>query len=209
MKTVTKDRARAFGYMLQDSSEAMPLDYISNIAKDDHQLYGMPFGCVIDRKGLIHVLHVYATHGAIAAILCPEVAGKFGAPQPTMVGRDGLPVMAYQEFELECGHNLPLIRISTRFGINISHGRAGNWPNKDQIDALRRFLKANDALDETVRVEVGFDASGRTYLDMLAKGDPDPGHAGRMDELGDEDMAKDPDDYLAPELVVPGYSDLV
>ena len=208
MKTVTKDRARLFGYMLSDSAAPMPINEISNIATDD-QLYGMPYGCVIDQQGQIHTLHVYATHGVIAAILCPGVAKKFGAPQPTMVGRDGLPVMAYQEFELSCNRHLPLIRISTRFDINISHGRCDNWPNAAQIGALKRFLKANDVMDDKIRTEIGYDSTGRAYLELLAKGEPEADYMSRMDEFDKEEMDASPNDYLEPELVVAGYNDLV
>lgn len=208
MKTVTKERARQFGYMLSDSAVPMPLNEISNIATDD-QLYGMPFGCVIDQQGQIHALHVYATHGAIAAILCPEIAKQFGAPQPTMVGRDGIPVMAYQEFELSCNRRLPLIRISTRFDINISHGRCNSWPNAAQIGALKRFLKANDVMDDKVRTEIGYDSTGRAFLELLAKGEQEPDYITRMDAFDKEEMDASPNDYLAPELVVAGYNDLV
>lgn len=171
MKKVSYYRKQAFDQMLEDSSVAMPLSEISRIAEGDDDLYAMPFGCVIDQQGQVHILHVYATHGVIAAILHPETATAFGAPQPTMVGRDSLPVMAYQEFELSMGYRLPLIRISTRFDINISHGRGEFWPNAAQQAALKKFLKANDALEEKVNAEIAYGVRGNDFLQTLFLGE--------------------------------------
>lgn len=172
MRKVSPERKQQFEYMLEDSSVPLPLDHFSNIVQNDGDLYGMPWGCVIDPQGNIHQLHVYATHGAIAAILCPEQAEAFGAPQPTG-NRDELPVMAYQEFELEMGDRLPLLRISTRFGINISHGRGEFWPTPAQQKGLKRFLVANDALLDEIRAEVGYGSTGHSYLLMLQLGEQD------------------------------------
>jgi hypothetical protein len=190
MTTVSADRKRQFDYMLEDSSTPLPLDHFSNIVTEDRDLYSLPFGCVIDTEGQIHQLHVYATHGAIAAILCPEQAEAFGAPQPTG-HQNELPVMAYQEFELEVGYRLPLVRISTRFGINISHGRGEFWPNAEQQKALKRFLIANDALLDEINTEVEGTALAHTFLLMLQFGERDTDYIQRKDEWKAAEQAEE------------------
>jgi hypothetical protein len=211
MRTVTKDRARQFGYMLEESTEPMAVDYLSQVvtpADGDDAFYGMPYGCVIGPDGTVYVLNKYAVHGVIAAILCPEQAKAFGAPQPTG-NRDNPPVMAYQEFELECNYKLPLVRISCRFGFNVSHGRNECWPTAEQIKALGRILKANDLLTGKIRTEISFEAYGNDYLNLLRLGEQDAEHNDRMEAFAKEEMEKNPNDYVSPELVVAGFNDLV
>lgn len=181
MRKVSPERKQQFDYMLEDSSVPLPLDHFSNVVTEDSSLYSMPYGCVIDTEGQIHQLHVYATHGAIAAILCPEQAEAFGAPQPTG-HQNELPVMAYQEFELEVGYRLPLVRISTRFGINVSHGRGEFWPNAAQQKALKRFFVANDALLDEIVTETSGAELAHTCLLMLQLGEQDADYVESKDE---------------------------
>lgn len=203
--TVSPDRKRLFDWMLEDSTTPLPLDQFTSVVTEDRNLYGMPWGCVIDQKGQIHQLHYYATHGAIAAILCPEEAESFGAPQPTGRASD-LPVMAYQEFELERAYRMPLVRISTRFGINISHGRGDYWPNKEQQDALRRFLVANDAMGDEVRTEVTARSRGQAYLQLLQLGEVDSDYVTEKDDRKAREQAENMERY---KLENPDVSELM
>lgn len=194
MKRITEDRGRLIWHMREDSAEDLKIeDFCRKVLVDD-DLYEMPFGAVIDVQGEIWRLEHYGTHGCVCAILCPDIAEEFGVGQPRLKP----PHSAFQEFELECKNFMPLIRISTRYGVNISHGRCEAWPTQPMINALAKFLQVNDLWYGKIVTEMsreGASPGGRGLIGSLIRGEPEPLYNETLKQLHREDMEKNPDTY--------------
>jgi hypothetical protein len=193
MKRITEDRGRLIWHMRQDSDTDLTIDDFAIKADTDALLYKMPFGAVIAQDGTVWRLKHYGTHGCVAAILCPDIAEEFGVYQP----REKPPHMAFQEFELECKNWLPLIRISTRFGLNISWGRCEAWPQQEQINSLAMFLKINGWYEPIV-TEIereGASPGARGVLGTLLRGEEDPMWNEHRKTLNKLEMENNPEKY--------------
>ena len=112
------------------------------------------YGFVIDKDGRMHSLIYRWTHGVVVALLYPEVAEKNGVPAPAGP-IDELDVFAYQRFEHDVSHDLPIIRVATSQLTNFVGVSKGSFAlTNTQIDSVRRALKAlNRGLRDTLSGE--------------------------------------------------------
>lgn len=125
-----------------------------------------PYGCVVAEDGTTYVLRHYALHGAVIAMLYPELAEKHGVPQPHFP-LDGFPKLAYQGFGLNVQRDLRIIQVTG--------GMMGTpcvrWelkPTETQIESLRVFCLANDmTMHSRVGADHGTDDNGEISLRKL------------------------------------------
>lgn len=143
--------------------QAYELDEVAIIETDPH----IGFGHVITEDGTIYTLRKQYAHGIICAILFPETAIKHGIGAPA---KGAANVFEYQRFEIDCQHELPVIRISSGWsGVNISKGRKKATPQ--QIDSTRRcLLAAGLSLADDVETEEG-QCTMRSLMKRLEYGD--------------------------------------
>ena len=193
MKTISEESGRLIWLMNQDGRRYVELEEICEEypIEESHIL---PFGAVIDVQGRFLKVNYYGSHGLAIALLHPDLAEEFGVGRPRLAP----PHMAYQEFEIEWQSWMPVIRISTRNGVYVSHGRCECWPSMAQINTLRRYFKHNDLLDcriVTNGVDGNAQPSGQRLLQSLYAGEFDPLYNQNLKEKNQAEMAKNPGIY--------------
>lgn len=73
-----------------------------------------PFGYIIDKEGTVYSLIKAHIHGAICAVLCPNVPEGRDPNKVPVRPLSEVPVFAWQEFELENQAELDVVRIALR-----------------------------------------------------------------------------------------------
>lgn len=191
MFRITEESGRLIWNMQQDSARKEPYT-AEELSEVNGDMFICAFGAIIGRDAKYYSLFGYAMHGVISAALFPELAEEYGIAQPL----DKPPLGAYQEFEIACRHLMPTIRISCRFTVNIQWGRCENWPNMDQITALRQWLKAQDIINDKINTEFGT-LTGHEVLMLLYKGEIDPEYNTREAQQAIATMEADPERFKA------------
>jgi len=110
-----------------------------------------PYGYLVGAEGKIYALTYRWFHGVVIALLYPELAAEKQYPAPAEP-RDEVDVFAYQRFEHENSHDLPVIRIAvSQLTDSVMVSKGGIPATDEQLDALQRIFrtlgrKASDTL---------------------------------------------------------------
>lgn len=140
--------------MLEDSDEAMEIERLAKVSAPGETPMYSPYGCVITPDGTTYALRVYGTHGAVAALLYPDLAEECGVPLPTG-DVDGIPKLAYQGFLSIAGREMPIVQLTAAM-MGEPCARWDHKPTMQQIEAFRAFCRANDMdLNTKLRTEHG------------------------------------------------------
>ncbi len=119
-----------------------------------------PYGYVIGADAIIYSLLQLYGHGAVTALLYPDIALAQGYAPPDR-DYDGF---YYQGFELDNHRAFPIIRVAIgmMYSFNVSKGEG--LPTAKQLHALTLIMKEQDvSLSDTVQQD-GLDTSARKLL---------------------------------------------
>lgn len=101
-----------------------------------------PYGYVVGADGTIYALTDRFYHGVIVAVLYPELAAAQQVPAPASP-REDVDVFAYQRFEHDNSHDLPILRVAVSALTSTILVSKGAVPATDeQIDAMQRIFRA-------------------------------------------------------------------
>lgn len=98
-------------------------------------------GCIVDEAGNIHTLLYRWMHGVVTALLYPHLmAGK--NLEPLVQPAEEVDVFAFQRFEHDVAHELPIVRIATSQLTGATFISKGSCPVTDiQLESIRLALK--------------------------------------------------------------------
>uniref|UniRef100_A0AAU6W492 Uncharacterized protein n=1 Tax=Pseudomonas phage Cygsa01 TaxID=3138529 RepID=A0AAU6W492_9VIRU len=128
--------------MVKYGEGAMEIKDLASVTPPGGQPPYTPYGCVIAEDGTTYALRHYALHGAVIAMLYPDLAEAHGVPLPEFP-LDGIPKLAYQGFGLIVDRSLPIIQVTG----GMMGKPAVRWeqkPSAVQIESFRIFCLAND-----------------------------------------------------------------
>lgn len=167
------------------------LEEITTKGNADKAPYSL-YGYVITADGTIYGMHERWTHGIILALLYPDLAKANGFETPQRDEGD-LDVFRYQQFELDHGYDLPIIRVALSQllgGTVVSTGSQA--PTNAQISALLAALAEQ----------------GLTARDTLTGSDDDPTVGELIEDLRQQRIRADEEgNAAAPVVNAPPFAD--
>lgn len=109
------------------------------VALPGHRPMYSPYGYWITPDGTIYALMYAFWHGAVLALLYPDVARDAGYILPDTP--DDVDVFLFQNFELDYSKTLPVVRISgTRLGY-VTIDRGSEPATQSQVTAVQQVVK--------------------------------------------------------------------
>lgn len=128
--------------MVKYGEGAMEIKDLAAVTPPGGQPPFTPYGCVIAEDGTTYSLRHYALHGAVIAMLYPDLAEEYGVPLPEFP-LDGIPKLAYQGFGLKVDDSLQIIQVTGAM-MGKPCVRWEKKPSAVQIESFRIFCLAND-----------------------------------------------------------------
>ena len=144
----------------------IPLLTLEGVANSGKSVNYSMYGYIVMEDGTIHALAKQWMHGAILAILFPDLAKKQGYEPPD----EDCNVYEYQRFELDNHDKFPVIRVAFGILTDFSVSKGEQPATEFQIRAMSRIFKdCGKKMQDTIHTDYG-EMTVRKFMTKLSEG---------------------------------------